>query len=216
MGVARPREFERDVVLDRAMRVFWSRGYEAASIQRLVDHMGIQRGSLYDTFGDKRSLFLAAIDRYDRVVTARLLATLDGPASGIDAIRAFFRLKIELSLEAGRPRGCLVTNSVTELGSRDRGAASKVGSVLTKIEAAFLGAVIRAQRTDEIDPARDSRALARFLTSSAQGLSVMAKTFPERAVLDDIVTVILTAVSSRKRRHPVRSARRRPWVTSST
>ena len=85
--MARPKEFEHDVVLDRAMRVFWSRGYEAASIRHLVGRMGIQRGSLYDTFGDKRALFFAAIDRYDRVVTARLLATLDEPTSGLDAIR---------------------------------------------------------------------------------------------------------------------------------
>src|SRR5207247_9317089 len=81
MGMGRPREFERDVVLDRAMQVFWSRGYEATSIRHLVDRMRIQRGSLYDTFGDKRALFFAAIARYDRVVTAELLAALDEPAS---------------------------------------------------------------------------------------------------------------------------------------
>jgi TetR/AcrR family transcriptional regulator, transcriptional repressor for nem operon len=194
MGVGRPKEFEHDVVLDRAMRVFWSRGYEATSIQLLVDRMGIQRGSLYDTFGDKRALFFAAITHYDRVVTARLLAALDAPASGTDAIRRFFRLKVELALEPRRPRGCLVTNSAAELASRDRGTANRVGAVLAKIEAAFHRAVVRAQNAGEIDRARDARALARFLTSSAQGLSVMAKTFPERAVLEDIVRVVLAAV----------------------
>ncbi len=91
--MARPREFERDVVLDRAMQVFWSRGYEATSIQHLVDRMGIQRGSLYDTFGDKRALFFAAINRYDRVVTAKLVAVLEEPGSGKDAIRRLFRLR---------------------------------------------------------------------------------------------------------------------------
>ena len=192
--MARPKEFEHDVVLDRAMQVFWSRGYQATSIQHLVARMGIQRGSLYATFGDKRALFFAAIDRYDRVVTARLLAALDEPASGADAIRRFFWLKIELALGAGRPRGCLVTNSATELAPRDRGASTKVGAVLGKIEAAFHRAVVRAQRAGEIDPARNPRAVARFLTSSAQGLSVMAKTFPERAFLEDIVDVILAVL----------------------
>jgi TetR/AcrR family transcriptional repressor of nem operon len=192
--MARPKEFDRDIVLDRAMQVFWSRGYEATSIQHLVARMGIQRGSLYDTFGDKRRLFYAAIDRYDQRVTARLLAMLDGPGSGRDAIRGFFRLKVDLSVEPGRPRGCLVTNSTAELASRDRGTAARVGAVLAKIEAAFHRAVIRAQQAGEIDPARDPRALARFLTSSAQGLSVMAKTSPDRAVLEDIVTVTLAAL----------------------
>ncbi len=192
--MARPREFERDVVLDRAMQVFWSRGYEATSIQHLVARMGIQRGSLYDTFGDKRALFFAAIDHYDRVVTAKLLATLEDPGSGKDAIRRFFRLKVELSLEPGRPRGCLVTNSAAELASRDRGTATRVGAVLTKIEAAFYRAVVRAQKAGEIDATRNPRALARFLTSSAQGLSIMAKTSPDRAVLEDIVRVTLAAL----------------------
>ena len=191
--MARPREFERDVVLDRAMRVFWSRGYEATSIQALVDRMGIQRGSLYGAFGDKRALFFAAMDRYDRMVTAKLRAALDHP-SGKHAIRRFFRLKVELALEPGRPRGCLVTNSAAEVSSRDRGTATRVGGALAKMQAAFHRAVIRAQKAGEIDPARNSRALARFLTSSAQGLSVMAKTLPERAVLEDIVKVTLAAL----------------------
>jgi TetR/AcrR family transcriptional regulator, transcriptional repressor for nem operon len=192
--MARPREFEPDVVLDRAMRIFWSRGYEATSVQDLVDHMGIQRGSLYATFGDKRALFLAAIERYDRVVTTKLLAALDEPASGLEAIRRFFRLKIEWALAANRPRGCLVTNSTTELASRDRRTANQLGAVLRKIEAAFQRAVVRAQQAGEIDPTRDPRALARFLTSSAQGLSVMAKTLPERTMLEDIVEVTLTVL----------------------
>lgn len=189
--MARPKEFERDVVLDRAMHAFWSRGYEATSIEHLVTRMGIQRGSLYDTFGDKRALFFAAIDRYDRVVTAKLLAALDDPRSGKTAIRRFFRLKLQAATEPRRPRGCLVTNSAAELTSRDLGTAARVGTALTKIEAAFHRAVVRAQKAGEIDPTRDPRALARFLTSSAQGLSVMAKACPDRRVLQDIVKVIL-------------------------
>jgi TetR/AcrR family transcriptional repressor of nem operon len=196
-AVARPREFERDVVLDRAMRLFWSRGYQATSIRHLVDRMGIQRGSLYGAFGDKRGLFFAAIERYDRVMTAALLATLDAPGSGLAAIRRFFRLKVEAAQERGRPRGCLVTNSATELASRDRGTASRIGGTLGRIEAAFHRAVVRAQKAGEIDPARDARALARFLTSSAQGLSVMAKASPDRAALEDIVRVTLEVVGRR-------------------
>ena len=211
--MGRPRQFERDVVLDRAMQVFWSRGYEATSIQHLVDRMRIQRGSLYDTFGDKRTLFFAAIDRYDRVVTAKLLATLDEPMSGKDAIRRFFRLKVELAVKPGRPRGCLVTNSAAELASRDRGTATRVGAMLTNIERGFHRAVVRAQKAGEIDPARNPRTLARFLTSSAQGLSVMAKAFPARAVLEDIVEVILTALEWR-RTPLVRGGV--PWAKSST
>lgn len=193
----RPPEFEREVVLDRAMRAFWSRGYEATSIQHLVERTGIQRGSLYGAFGDKRALFLAAIEHYDRVMTAKLLATLDEPGSGLGAIRRFFRLKVDAAQERSRPRGCLVTNSATELASRDRRTASRIGATLGRIEAAFHRAVIRGQQAGEIDPERDARALARFLTSSAQGLSVMAKASPERAPLEDIVKVTMEVVGRR-------------------
>ena len=193
-NVGRPKEFVRDVVLDRAMRVFWSRGYEATSIQALVDRMGIQRGSLYGAFKDKRGLFLAAVEHYNRVESARLLAALEDPTAGKDAIRRFFRMKVELTRVAGRPRGCLVTNTVAEFAFGDRRTGARVGAALARLEAAFHRAVVRAQRAGEIDARRNARALARFLTSSAQGLSVMAKSRSDRAVLDDIVETTLTAL----------------------
>jgi TetR/AcrR family transcriptional repressor of nem operon len=192
----RHKEFDREAALDRAMGAFWTKGYAATSVEDLVAHMGIQRGSLYATFGDKRSLFLSALDRYQRVVTRELFDALEAPGSGLDAIRRFFRLRVEGSLDRSRPPGCLVTNSAVELARRDRGAAAKVGGSLVKLEAAFLRALERARAQGELAAARDVRALARFLTSSAQGLSVMAKAFPERAVLEDVVKVVLAALES--------------------
>lgn len=197
--MARQKEFDQDVALDRAMTVFWSKGFEATSIEDLVARMGIQRGSLYGTFGSKRALFLAALDRYQRVVAHELFDALRAPGSGIAAIRRFFCLKVEASLQRGRPLGCLVTNSAVELSRRDRGAAARVGGSLATLEAAFLQALERARGAGEIDASRDLRALARFLTSSAQGLSVMAKAFPERSVLEDVVNVILAALERARR-----------------
>lgn len=201
----RRKEFDRELVLDRAMGAFWSKGYAATSVEDLVAHMGIQRGSLYGTFGDKRTLFLTALDRYHRVIARELFEALEAPGSGIEAIRRFFRLRVEGSLDRSRPHGCLVTNSVVELSRRDRVAAAKVGGSLAKLEAAFLRALERARAAGELASTRDLGALARFLTSSAQGLSVMAKTSPERAVLEDVVGIVLTVLEgagpgSRKRR----------------
>jgi TetR/AcrR family transcriptional repressor of nem operon len=192
--VARPREFDREVALDRAMAVFWSKGYEAASIEDLVVRMGIQRGSLYGTFGDKRALFLAALDRYEHVVARPLFDVLETPGSGLEAIRRFFRLKIEGSLDRRRPPGCLLTNSAVEVSRRDRSATAKVGASLAELEEAFFRALVRAREAGEVAVTRDLRAFARFLTSSAQGLSVMAKAAPERSVLEDIVSVVLAAL----------------------
>lgn len=192
--MARPRTFDRDAVLDRAMTAFWSKGYEATSIEDLVEKMGIQRGSLYSAFGDKRGLFFAALERYQHVVARELLETLEAPGSGLEAIRRFFRLRVAGALDRRRPPGCLMTNSAVELSRRDRGAAARVGGSLAKMEAAFRRALERARAAGEISEGRDLRALARFLTSSAQGLSVMAKAVPERALLEDVVSVVLSAL----------------------
>lgn len=192
----RQKEFDREAALDRAMSAFWSKGYAATSVEDLVAQMGIQRGSLYATFGDKRSLFLSTLDRYQRVVTRELFEVLEAPGSGLEAIRRFFRLRVEAALDRSRPAGCLVTNSAVELSRRDRGASAKVGGSMAGLEAAFLRALERARARGELAAGRDLRALARFLTSSAQGLSVMAKAFPERPVLQDVVAVVLTAIEA--------------------
>jgi TetR/AcrR family transcriptional repressor of nem operon len=205
----RQKEFDREAALDRAMGAFWTKGYAATSVEDLVAHMGIQRGSLYATFGDKRSLFLSALDRYQRVVTRELIEALEGPGPGLEAIRRFFRLRVERSLDRSRPAGCLVTNSAVELFRRDRGAAARVGVSLAGLEAAFRRALERAVARGELAATRDVRALARFLTSSAQGLSVMAKAYPERAVLEDVVAVVLATLEERRVRARRKGARRR-------
>ena len=192
----RQKAFDREAALDGAMAAFWTKGYTATSIADLVSRMGIQRGSLYATFGDKRSLFFSALTRYERVVTRELLAVLETPGSGLAAIRRFFRLRVEGSLDRRRPPGCLVTNSAVELSPRDRGAAAWVGGSLATLEATFLRALERARAQGELAATRDLQALARFLTSSAQGLSVMAKARPERAVLEDVVEGVLAALAA--------------------
>ena len=214
--MARQKAFDRDVALERAMTAFWSKGYAATSIEDLVAHMGIQRGSLYATFGDKRTLFLAALDHYHRVVTRELFEVLEAPGSGIEAIRQFFRLRVKGSLDRSRPPGCLVTNSAVELSGRDRRAAAKVGGSLAKIETAFLRALERARAAGELPALHDLRALARFLTSSAQGLSVMARTARERAVLDDVVGIVLSVLDRRRPGSGGRGRRRREGVRKET
>src|ERR1051325_10236665 len=126
--MGRPREFDREKALDRAMQLFWCKGYEATSVQDLLNVMGINRGSFYDTFGDKRSLFLASIDRYNETFLAKLRAELNAPGS---AKRAIVRTIEELASRAAsdaQRRGCLMTNSAVELAPHDAEAAARVAS----------------------------------------------------------------------------------------
>ncbi|MBI4635115.1 MAG: TetR/AcrR family transcriptional regulator [Candidatus Rokubacteria bacterium] len=192
--MARRKEFDQEQALTTAMKTFWSKGYEATSVQDLVDRMGVQRGSLYGSFKDKQSLFLAAIDRYDRVVVKEMLDILDEPGPGKEAIRRFFETKVKNDLRVGHPGGCFVTNSAVERALSDAATAKMVRNVLGRLEAAFYRALVRAREAGEIDGDRDLRALARYLTNSTQGLSVMTKVCADRSVLTDIVNITLSVL----------------------
>ncbi|HYX30172.1 MAG TPA: TetR/AcrR family transcriptional regulator, partial [Pyrinomonadaceae bacterium] len=109
--MARQKEFDRDIVLHKAMEVFWARGYEGASIQDLVKHMGINRQSIYDTFGDKHSLFLEALDRYREIQSRKVFEILDRPGSVKRNLKLLFQEVIDKSLSDKDRRGCFVGNS---------------------------------------------------------------------------------------------------------
>ena len=191
--MARQKEFDRDEVLEKAMNLFWYKGYEATSVQDLVERMGINRGSLYDTFGDKHSLYLAVLDRYSKTA-AEQLQILEQADAGLPAIERFF-YALETEFSAGEHcKGCLMANSMVELALHDPQTARKIAAHLSRMETGFHQVLVRAQKKGEIATDRDLQALARFLTSSVNGLSVMAKAVSDRKVLQDIVKVILSVL----------------------
>lgn len=192
--MARPREFDRNDVLDKAMQTFWSKGYEATSMQDLVDATELHRGSLYGAFGSKQQLFLTVIDRYAEVVIKKLLDLLDGSNPGKDSIRSFFLTVIDHVMTGGPLRGCLVTNSAVERGLSDPDTAAKVGICLVRIEERFHKALLRAQAAGELRRGEDLGALARYLTCCLQGLLVTGKVRPERELLEEIVKVTLSVL----------------------
>ncbi len=192
--MARHKEFDRDLVLDRALETFWSQGYEATSIQDLVERMGINRGSLYGTFGSKQRLFLTALERYERVFTRKALDILGRPGSGKEAIRTFFLTKIRYAIAADRTKGCLMTNSAVERSVHDRDTAARVGASMARVEDAFYKALVRARRAGEIGEGHNLRALARFLLTCAQGLTVVGKVRPDPVLLRQVVDVALAAL----------------------
>jgi len=193
--MGRHKEFDRNAVLEQAMDVFWEKGYEATSVQDLVARMQINRGSLYDTFGDKHSLYLTALDHYrDQHVSQRLKALLKS-SEGVEAIRQFFNGLVATWVGDRGCQGCFMINSMVELAIRDDEAAGKAAAHMAAVEDAFYRTLLRAQKQGELQHHTDLRALARFLINSANGLCVVAKVSPDRAVLEDIVTVTLSVLN---------------------
>ena len=193
--MARPREFNAEDALEKAMQLFWAKGYEATSLADLTAAMGLSKSSLYDTFGSKHELFLSAMDRYNETVAARRAAgVIDGakdPRAGIAAVFAAF---LDEMLGAGEKRGCFVNNSAVELAPHDAAVAARAAAGLAHLEKAFYGAVRQGQEAGDIAAGRDARALARYLAASLNGLIVLAKTNPERAALEEVVGIVLAAL----------------------
>jgi TetR/AcrR family transcriptional repressor of nem operon len=193
--VSRPRGFDEHQVIDRAMELFWTRGYEATSVSDLTAELGVHPGSLYRTFGDKRMLFLRALARY-RDSQARTLAPAllaGGPV--LPRIRAVLIGFIELAVEQENPRGCLVANTVGELLPGDMDAAAGAAGVLSDVEDGFLQGLRAAARQGEIAPTLDLPGWAAALTMLVQGLQVVAKVDPDPRRLVQGVDAALHALA---------------------
>ncbi len=177
----RHKEFDPSTVLNEAVDVFWTQGYEATSVQDLVDHMGINRFSLYDTFGDKHELFMSACHRYSESREEQRIEALEKAEAGLDSIRAFFK-SIEKSYADGQARrGCLMTNAVVEMAVRDEEVRRWGAEFMKRLENAFAAGLTRAKSAGEIGAKSNPRELAQFLVCLLQGINVMGKAFPDGA-----------------------------------
>src|ERR1700738_1250375 len=188
--MARQKEFDREEALHKAMEVFCTRGYQAASIQDLVKHMGINRQSLYDTFGDKHALYLQALDRYRAVEGHKIVELLEQPGSVKKNLRQLFEIAIENAL-CDR-RGCFMGNAMSELAGRCKDTAARTCSNMGAAHEALYRALLRGKKAGELTGIRDPRAVERFLYSSLRGLLLTGKATQDRKTLNDIVTVTLS------------------------
>jgi TetR/AcrR family transcriptional repressor of nem operon len=188
--MARPREFDEEEVLNRALEVFRAKGFEGATLDELEQATGLGRGSLYGAFGDKRSLFLKALARYLDTAMRQRLANLQGPGAGRAEIIGVFRALAREAVGDRERKGCLVTNCSIELADRDPDLACQAARSLDLLERAFADAVRRAQARGEIAAVRDPVRLARFLTVCMEGMLVLARMRPDAAWLDDAVAAV--------------------------
>lgn len=189
--MARPREFDVDQTLERALQVFWAKGYEAASLDDLCDSTGLGRSSLYAAFGDKQGLYLSAIERYEAAALGRIEAALASRASPLDGIAAFVeRLIDDIAAGPGR-RGCFLGNCAAELARQDRTVAAQLRRSLERVQNKFRDVLQLAKAAGQIDDDADIDALAAYLVSGIQGLRLIGKVNPDRAVLQNIAKVML-------------------------
>ena len=185
--MARPREFDEVVVLEAAIQCFWSRGYDGTSVRDLAKKMRITGASLYNAFGDKRSLYRRALDCYVEQSFVACARRFEEHLPPRDAIGAFFGEVIKQSLSDTHRKGCMVVNSALEVAPHDPEFRRLVADVFVQVEAFFRRCVAAGQRSGAITRSQSADDLARLLLGVLLGIRVLARTRPERELLEGLV-----------------------------
>lgn len=193
--MGRPREFDETEVLVAAIDCFWERGYEATSIRKLADKMGLTGASLYNAFGDKRTLYRRALNHYIATTFADRVQRLEGKLPPRQAIDAFFSEIIERSLKDRQRRGCMLVNSALEIAPHDPEFRKIVTDVLEHIEAFFCRCVQAGQQDGTITASQSAVDMGRLLLGVHVGLRVIARTRPDRTLLEGMVRPALALLS---------------------
>jgi TetR/AcrR family transcriptional repressor of nem operon len=184
------KQYDETDVLERAMEAFWARGYEATSINDLVAATGINRGSLYAGFSDKRSLFLRALDHYDREHRQAFVLALERDHAPREAILAAFRQVVEACEEGRNRKGCLLVNTAIELSLHDSDIGDIVKAKLEEVETFFRARIEAAQKEGTIRPEIPAAEKARVLFGLFIGLRVITRSRPDPVLMASIVNQV--------------------------
>lgn len=182
------KQFDVDKALDKAIKAFWSKGYDATSTQDLLDCMGINRGSLYDTFGNKHALFLQALRRFQDDYQARQLAKAAHDRSPRQAIHALFQSLLADALTDKERCGCFLVNSALDMAPHDAEIENIVAQGFRQIETFLAELIVRGQESGEIERTVDPVDVSRALLGLMIAMRVLARSLPKKHVLESIVS----------------------------
>lgn len=187
----RTKEFDEAEVLQKAIELFWKKGFHATSIQDLVAHLGINRASLYNAFGDKKSLYEKAMRSYHQHSQTEMQQLLNSNLSAKEFIRLFLHRTVKQSIEDPDCKGCFVVNATIELATMDDFISRFASDNFAGFEELFSGVILQGQEKGEVPVDKNPKALARFFFSTANGLQVMVKLKPGKEALEDVIETAL-------------------------
>lgn len=176
--MGRSKEFDENMALQKAMELFWAQGYEKTSMNDLIEHMGIHRKSLYDTFGDKRELYLKAINSYEKYSMEKLQSRTSQSTTAKQAIENAFDYMIEGN--QSRRLGCFFVNAATEMAPSDKEVDEIVNQAFHETEQWLSDIISKGQQTGEISSDHDAQIWAEFLHNTLVGIRVLVRTSVDR------------------------------------
>ncbi|HWZ03408.1 MAG TPA: TetR/AcrR family transcriptional regulator [Mucilaginibacter sp.] len=192
--MARTKDFDENEVLGKAIDIFWHKGYNGTSMQDLVDGLGISRSSLYDTYGDKHTLFIKALESYQNKGSGKVGAITNSGAPAKEIIKNLLEYITGELLGDQKHKGCFMVNAEVEVAPHDKAVSQMVCANDQQVEDAFYQVIKRGQDSGEISNRQDARALARFIFNTVKGIRVTAKSINDKAVFDDIIRLTLASL----------------------
>ncbi len=189
--MARTKDFDENEVLGKAIDVFWHKGYNGTSMQDLVDGLGISRSSLYDTYGDKHTLFIKALESYQNEGSGKVGTIINSTGPAKEIIKKLLEYITGELLGDQAHKGCFMVNAEVEVAPHDPEVSQLVCANDQQVEDAFYQVIKKGQDNGEISNRQDARALARFTFNTVKGIRVTAKSTTDKAVFDDIIRLTM-------------------------
>lgn len=193
MSAGRPKDFDDDVVLDRAVDIFWRQGYEATSLEQLLEAMKMGKGSMYHNFGNKREVFRLALNRFMQKFAAWFTSEIESSKDPVEFIRSFF-LSIPKQGVNEHQKGCFLGNTVAELACIDPGLEKLATEHLAKIEQTFYIYIKEAQANGKLKSKEDPKLLARHLINLWNGINITRRMYPNPKDLTPLIVFQLKAL----------------------
>lgn len=193
--MARPIEFDYDNVLENAMQQFWREGYEASSVQKLLDATGINRGTLYNSFGDKDAFFVLCLDRYNKKLKANIDASIgNSKLTALTAITGYIENAIVLAPAKQRAMGCLLVNSVCESINQNKDVQKLIRKSLSTVQRAFLSRTKELEKAKQLKRGLKADQAAEALMNLLQGLYVSARNGRSPKLLSETLKIGLDSI----------------------
>lgn len=198
----RPRNFDSDVVLDKALEVFWRNGFHNASLTELTTAMGMSKPSLYAAFGDKEALYVTVLERYMTQQIANHAALLDADADARRALDGFLRAMARMFADPAAPGGCFIVNGIADHGATatPQPVEQALRKALQANEARLCRHIEQAQRSGQLDASLGAKDLAAFFISLLAGLAVLAKSGAKPSKLNGAIDIAMTMWPAAKAR----------------
>jgi TetR/AcrR family transcriptional repressor of nem operon len=192
--MARTKDFDENAVLDKAIDLFWLKGYNGTSMQDLVDGLGISRSSMYDTYGDKHTLFLRALESYKSNGANKIGSIISNSTSAKETIKKLLEYVTDGLLNDQEHKGCFMVNAEVEVAPHDAEVNRVICQNDQQVEDAFFLVIKKGQDNGEISNRQDARALARFTFNTVKGIRVTAKSTNDKTVFDDIIRLAMAVL----------------------